>query len=209
MATIDVKNLKNDVVGQLELDDRVFGQPLNKALIYDAVKAYMTNQRTGTVSTKTRGEVSGSGRKLWKQKGTGRARVASIRSPLWKGGGATHGPKPRPWEIRMPKKMRRKALCSALSERLREGRIIVVDALELDSFKTKAFATTLVGLGHERKTLIVDAAGNDNLARAGRNIPSVTLATGQAINIYDVLAHDKLVFSRAAITQLTEKLVGE
>ena len=209
MATLDVKNLSNDVVGQIELDDRVFGQPLNRALIYDAVKAYMTNQRTGTVSTKTRGEVSGSGRKLWKQKGTGRARIASIRSPLWKGGGATHGPKPRPWEVRMPKKMRRKALCSALSERLREGRIVVVETFELDSHKTKAFASTLTGLGHERKTLVIDGGGNDNLARAGRNLPSVTLATGQGINIYDVLAHDKIVFSRAALTQLTEKLVGE
>ena len=107
MATIDVKNLKNDVVDQLELDDRVFNVPLNRALLYDAVKAYMMNQRQGTVSTKTRGEASGSGRKLWKQKGTGRARIASLRSPLWKGGGNAHGPKPRPWETRLPKKMRR------------------------------------------------------------------------------------------------------
>lgn len=209
MATIDVKNLKNDVVGQIELDDRVFGQPLNRALIYDAVKAYMTNQRTGTVSTKTRGEVSGSGRKLWKQKGTGRARIASIRSPLWKGGGATHGPKPRPWEIRMPKKMRRRALCSVLSERLREGRIVVVESFELESHKTKAFASAITGLGHEKKTLVVESGANENLQRAGRNIPAVTLATGQGLNIYDVLAHDKLVFSRAAITELSEKLARE
>src|SRR5438045_139716 len=150
MATLDVKNLKNDVVGQIELDDRIFGVPLNKALIYDAVKAFRMNQRLGTVSTKTRGEVSGSGRKLWKQKGTGRARIASIRSPLWKGGGATHGPKPRPWETRLPKKMRRKALCSVLSERLREGRITVVDEFVLEDHKTKAFASALTGLGHDR-----------------------------------------------------------
>ena len=205
MATVDVKNLKNEVVGQLELDDSIFDAPLNRALIYDAVKAYQMNQRQGTVSTKTRGEVSGSGRKLWKQKGTGRARIASIRSPLWKGGGATHGPKPRPWETRLPKKMRRKALCSALSERLREGRIVVVDAFELETHKTKAFATVLAALGHDRKTLVVGGVGNENLSRAGRNIPSVTLSSGE-LNIYDVLAHDRLVFSRDAITALAERL---
>lgn len=206
MAKLDVMNLKNEVVGSIELDDSVFGAPLNRALIYDAVKAYMMNQRLGTVSTKTRGEVSGSGRKLWKQKGTGRARIASIRSPLWKGGGATHGPRPRPWETRLPKKMRRGALCSALSERLREGRITVVDAIELDSHKTKPFAATIAGLGHERKTLVVDASDNRNLQLSSRNIPAVKLATGSDLNIYDVLSHDRLIFSRSAIEALAERL---
>jgi large subunit ribosomal protein L4 len=206
MATVDVKNLKNEVIGQLELDDNVFGAPLNRALIYDAVKAYQMNQRLGTVSTKTRAEVSGSGRKLWKQKGTGRARVASIRTPLWKGGGATHGPKPRPWETRMPKKMRRGAICSALSERLREGRIIVVDEFVLESHKTKAFAGMLAALGHERKTILVDAADNRNLALSSRNLPAVTLSNGSELNIHDVLSHDRLIFSRAAIQALAERL---
>src|SRR5438045_571352 len=146
MATLDVKNLKNDVVGQIELDDRIFGVPLNKALIYDAVKAFRMNQRLGTVSTKTRGEVSGSGRKLWKQKGTGRARIASIRSPLWKGGGATHGPKPRDWSQPLPKKMRRGALRSALSERLREGKLVVVEELVLGVRKTKELVGGIVAL---------------------------------------------------------------
>ena len=208
MATVDVRNLRNEVVDQLELDDRVFAVPLNRARVYDAVKAYMANQRAGTVSTKTRGEASGSGRKLWKQKGTGRARIASIRSPLWKGGGNTHGPKPRDWEIRMPKKMRRRALCSVLSERLREGRITVVDDWALEDHKTKVFAGILAALGHERKTLVIGAHGNRNLQLAGRNLPSVTLSSGEGINIYDVLAHDRLVFSRDAITQLAERLAG-
>jgi large subunit ribosomal protein L4 len=206
MATLDVKNLKNEVVGQIELDERIFGAPLNRALIYDAVKAYMMNQRLGTVSTKRRGEVSGSGRKLWRQKGTGRARIGSIRNPLWKGGGNSHGPKPRPWETRMPKKMRRGALCSALSERVREGRVTVVDAFSLEGHKTKAFAGVLSTLGHDRKTLVVDGAENRNLQLSSRNIPSVTLANGRELNIYDVLSHDRLIFSRAAIEALVERL---
>jgi len=206
MATLDVMNLKNEVVGQIELDDSIFGAPLNRALIYDAVKAYRMNQRLGTVSTKTRGEVSGSGRKLWKQKGTGRARIASIRSPLWKGGGATFGPKPRPWETRLPKKMRRGALCSALSERVREGRVTVVDALELGDHKTKGFVGTLAVLGHERKTLVVEGDANRNLELSSRNVASVTLARGADLNIYDVLSHDRLIFSRAGIEALAERL---
>ena len=208
MATIDVKNLKNDVVDQLELDDRVFNVPLNRALLYDAVKAYMMNQRQGTVSTKTRGEASGSGRKLWKQKGTGRARIASLRSPLWKGGGNAHGPKPRPWETRLPKKMRRKALCSVLSERLREGRITVIDDFTLADHKTKSFVAVLSTIGHDRKTLVVGGGENRNLQLASRNIGSVTLSSGSGINVYDVLVHDRLVFSRDAIVQLTDQLVG-
>jgi large subunit ribosomal protein L4 len=206
MATLDVKNLKNEVVGQIELDEAIFGAPLNRALIYDAVKAYQMNQRQGTVSTKTRGEVSGSGRKLWKQKGTGRARIASIRSPLWKGGGATFGPKPRPWETRMPRKMRRGALCSALSERLREGRITVVDGFALDSHKTAAFASVLGTLGHDRKTLLVDGGDNRNLALSSRNLPSVTLSSDALLNIHEVLAHDRLIFTKAAIEALAARL---
>src|ERR1041384_7661681 len=127
MPVVKVKNLKNEEVGELELSDEVFGAPLNKALIYEAVKNYMANQRAGTSATKTRGDTSGSGKKLWKQKGTGRARIASLRSPLWKGGGNVHGPQPRDWSYKIPKKMRRGALRSALSERLREGNLIVID----------------------------------------------------------------------------------
>src|SRR4029434_4092487 len=132
MPTVDVKNLSNEKVGELNLSDDVFGVELNESLIYYAVNNYLTNQRHGTVRTKTRGNVSGSGRKLWKQKGTGRARIASLRSPLWKGGGNVHGPQPRDWSYQMPKKMRRGALRSALSERLREGNLIVLENFELD-----------------------------------------------------------------------------
>src|SRR5919108_6124820 len=149
MPTVKVRNLKNEEVGDLELSDAVFGVALNESLIHAAVKAHLAGARQGTVGTKTRGDVSGSGRKLWKQKGTGRARIASIRSPLWKGGGNTHGPQPRDWSYNLPKKMRRGALRSALSERVREGNLIVVDSWTLDKPKTKEFVASLESLGLE------------------------------------------------------------
>src|ERR1051325_10036955 len=144
MPTVEVKNLNNERVGELELKDEVFGAELNEALIYDAIKNYLANQRQGTVKTKTRGNTSGSGKKLWRQKGTGRARIASLRSPLWKGGGNVHGPQPRDWSSELPKKMKRGALKSALSERLREGNIIVIEDFDLADHKTKSF-TSIAG----------------------------------------------------------------
>src|SRR6266699_205826 len=131
MPTVKVRNLKNEEVGEVELSDAVFGAPLNEALIHAAVRNFMANARQGTSATKTRGDVSGAGRKLWKQKGTGRARIASLRSPLWKGGGNVHGPQPRDWSYNLPKKMRKKAMSSVVSERLREGGLVVVDNFEL------------------------------------------------------------------------------
>src|ERR687884_1259704 len=146
MPTVKVRNLKNEEVGDLELSEAVFGAELNEALIHAAVKAHLASARQGTVGTKTRGDVSGSGRKLWKQKGTGRARIASIRSPLWKGGGNVHGPQARDWSQAIPKKMKRGALRSALSERLREGNLVVVEAFTLDQPKTKDFISALGAL---------------------------------------------------------------
>src|SRR2546421_252680 len=137
MPTVKVRNLKNKEVGEVSLSDAVFGVELNESLIHAAVRNYQANGRQGTSATKTRGNVSGSGRKLWKQKGTGRARIASLRSPLWKGGGNVHGPQPRDWSYQMPKKMRRGALRSALSERLREGNLIIIDEFGFKNPKTK------------------------------------------------------------------------
>ena len=206
MPTVDVKNLKNESVGQLELSDDVFGAPLNEALIYDAVRNYLTNQRQGTVKTKTRGNVSGSGKKLWKQKGTGRARIASLRSPLWKGGGNVHGPQPRDWTSELPKKMKRGALSSALSERLREGNLVVVDGLDIESNKTKAFAGIVKSMGWDSKTLIVETEPQENLVLSSRNLPGVKVSAGVNVNIYDVLYHEKIVFTREAINLLQERL---
>ena len=206
MPTVDVKNLKNESVGQLELSEDVFGAPLNEALIYDAVRNYLTNQRQGTVKTKTRGNVAGSGKKLWKQKGTGRARIASLRSPLWKGGGNVHGPQPRDWTSELPKKMKRGALSSVLSERLREGNLVVVDGLNLETNKTKAFAGIVKAMGWDSKTLIVETEPQENLVLSSRNLPGVKVSAGVNVNIYDVLYHEKIVFTREAINLLQERL---
>src|SRR4026208_603103 len=139
MPTVKVRNIKNEEIGEVELSDAVFGAPLNEGLIHAAVRNFMANARQGTSATKTRGDVSGAGRKLWKQKGTGRARIAPLRSPLWKGSGNVHGPQPCDWSYNMPKKMRRGALRSALSERLREGNLIIVEEFGFTSPKTKDF----------------------------------------------------------------------
>ena len=206
MPTVKVRNLSNEEVADLELSDAVFGADYNEGLVHAAVKAYLSNARAGTVGTKTRGDVSGSGRKLWKQKGTGRARIASIRSPLWKGGGNVHGPQARDWSVNLPKKMRRGALRSALSERLREGNVMVLDAFTLGQAKTKDFVNALGTLGLEGKTLIVDSYDNDKLLLASRNVKRAKITTSRGLNIYDLLYHEKLVLSRAAAEELGDML---
>jgi large subunit ribosomal protein L4 len=207
MPTAKVRNLKNEEVGDVELSEVVFGAELNESLIHAAVKSFLSTARQGTVGTKTRGDVSGSGKKLWRQKGTGRARIASIRSPLWKGGGNVHGPQSRDWSYNLPKKMRRGALRSALSERLREGNLIVLDQFMLAEPKTKAFIEVLSTLGlNEAKTLIVDSPENDNLLLASRNVKRAKVVTSFGLNIYDLLYHEKLVVSRAAVEELNELL---
>jgi large subunit ribosomal protein L4 len=151
--------------------------------------------------------VSGAGRKLWKQKGTGRARIASLRSPLWKGGGNVHGPQPRDWSYNMPKKMRRGALRSALSERVREGNVIVIEGWSLDKPKTKEFVASLQTLGLDGKTLIVDSFDNENLMLSARNLQRAKVVNSLGLNIYDLLYHEKLVLSQPAIAEL-EQLLG-
>lgn len=211
MPTVKVHNLKNKEVGKVELSDAVFGVELNEHLIHLAVKNYLQNARQGTSATKTRGNVSGSGRKLWRQKGTGRARIASLRSPLWKGGGNVHGPQPRDWSSNFPKKMRRGALRSALSERLREGNLIVIDEFGIDNPKTKEFINVLVGLGllekkKRTKTLIVDSLDNENLIRSSRNVQKTKVTNSFGLNIYDLLYHEKLLISKAAVEELNNLL---
>jgi len=206
MPTVKVRNLKNEEVGEVELSEAVFGVPLNEPLIHAAVRNYLANARQGTSATKTRGDVSGAGRKLWKQKGTGRARIASLRSPLWKGGGNAHGPQPRDWSYNMPKKMRHGALRSALSERVREGNVVVIEGWKLDKPKTKDLVSSLGKLGLEGKTLIVDSLGNENLLLSARNIRRAKVVNSFALNIYDLLYHDKLVLSRSAADELEQVL---
>lgn len=206
MPLVKVKNLNSEEIGELELSDKVFGAPLNKALIYSAVKCYLANQRAGTSSTKTRGNVKGSGKKLWKQKGTGRARIASLRSPLWKGGGNVHGPHPRDWSYTIPKKMRRGAIRSVLSERLREGGLVIVENFELSSHKTKDFSATLDTLGLNKRTLVVDSPNNSKLVLSSRNLREVTLVSASAVNVYDLLTHEQVALTRDAAVQLEKQL---
>ena len=211
MPTVKVRNLKNKEVGEVTLSDAVFGVELNESLIHAAVRNYQANGRQGTSATKTRGNVSGSGRKLWKQKGTGRARIASLRSPLWKGGGNVHGPQPRDWSYQLPKKMRRGALRSALSERLREGNLIIIDEFGLSSPKTKEFLGAIGTLGlienkKRAKTLIVDSLDNANLILSSRNIQKTKVTNSFGLNIYDIVYHEKLVISKSAIEGLNSLL---
>lgn len=207
MPVVKVKNLKNEEVGEVELSESVFGARLNKALIYSALKNYLANQRAGTVGTKTRGNTSGSGKKLWKQKGTGRARISSLRSPLWKGGGNVHGPQPRDWSYTIPKKMRRGAICSALSERLREGGVTVIDSFDLPGPRTKDFAGALKSLGlGSGFVLIVDSLNNKNLALSSRNLPNVKYIAPEGVNVYEVLSHEQVAISKDAIAALDQRL---
>ena len=211
MPTVKVRNLKNKEVGEVTLSDAVFGVELNEALIHAAVRNYQANGRQGTSATKTRGNVSGSGKKLWKQKGTGRARIASLRSPLWKGGGNVHGPQPRDWSYQMPKKMRRGALRSALSERVREGNVIVIDELSFSGSKTKDFVGAIAGLKLSEskqpvKLLIVDSLDNANLVLSSRNVQKTKVVNSFGLNIYDIVYHEKLVLSKAAVEELNDLL---
>jgi large subunit ribosomal protein L4 len=213
MPTVKVRNLKNKEVGEVTLSDAVFGVELNEGLIHAAVKNYLANGRQGTSATKTRGNVSGSGRKLWKQKGTGRARIASIRSPLWKGGGNVHGPQPRDWSYKMPKKMRRGALRSALSERLREGNLIVIDDISFKNPKTSEFLGVMATLGlsdkvkrTNTKTLIIDSLDNANLVLSSRNVQKTKVTNSFGLNIYDIIYHEKLVVSKSAVEELNDLL---
>src|SRR5437667_3379432 len=204
MPTVKILNLTSKEVGEIELPDAVFGVEMNEPLIHEAVRSFMANRRAGTSATKTRGDVSGAGRKLWKQKGTGRARIASLRSPLWKGGGNVHGPQPRDWSYNLPKKMRKRAMCSAISERLREGNLIIVNELKFDSPKTKDFIATLGSLKLSGKTLIVDSLKNTKLMLASRNVQTAKVVNSYGLNIYDLVNHQKVVLTPRTV----EELVG-
>jgi large subunit ribosomal protein L4 len=207
MPVVDVKNLAGKTVGQVELADDVFGVTPNPHLLHEAVRHYLAGQRSGTHKTKDKSEVSGSGKKLWKQKGTGRARVGSIRSPLWRHGGTVHGPVPRKYDYALPKKMVLGALRSALSAKLAEQKLTILDSWKLDSHKTKPFADALGKLHKETKTfLLVESGGNLNLERASRNMEGVTLVPATGLEAYDLMRHEHLLLSRDAVAKLSRAL---
>ncbi len=207
MPTVDVIDLNNQKVGELELPDAVFGAEVNQALLYESVRHFMAGERAGTAKTKTRHEVQGSGKKLWKQKGTGRARMGSIRSPLWRHGGTTHGPQPRDYSYRLPRKMLLGALRSALTAKLRDGELKVVQAFSFADHKTKTVAAALKTLGTAKTVLIVDAdTENRNLQLGARNIEGVTLVPSREVTTYDLLGHKIVLLSEAAAKKLSEAL---
>jgi large subunit ribosomal protein L4 len=206
MPVVDVVNLDGKKVGQVELADAIFGAKVNQHLLHEASRWYLREIRSGTHKTKDKSEVSGAGRKLWRQKGTGRARVGSIRSPLWRHGGTVHGPKPRDYSYALPKKMLLGALRSALSAKLAEQKLTVVDALELETHKTKGLRETLGKLNGSKSALLVSHGENRNLELASRNLEGVKLAAPHVLHAYDVLKHDLLVLSKDAVTRLSHTL---
>jgi large subunit ribosomal protein L4 len=206
MPTVDVVDLNNQKVGEIELADQVFAAEINDALLYEAVRHFQAVQRSGTHKTKVRREVAGSGKKLWKQKGTGRARMGSIRSPLWRHGGTVHGPVPRSYAYKLPRKMILGALRSALSAKLRDGELKVVDTFTFDDHKTKNVRAALGKLEATRKVLLVDNGDNRNLALGSRNLTGVTLVPTREVNAYHLLGHERILVSQAAAAKLSEAL---
>jgi len=206
MAKIEVLDLNGKKVGTLELADEVFGA-INEDLLWEAVKHYRASRRAGTHATKNRKLVSGSGKKLWRQKGTGRARVGSIRSPLWRHGGTIHGPQPRSYDYQFPRKKLLGALRSALAAKFADGKLTVVENFELTEAKTGAFRKTLDTLGAEKGALLVDGAkDNRNLQLSARNIPGVELVSGNQVHPYHVLRYEAVIFARPALEKLQESL---
>ncbi|MEQ8201701.1 MAG: 50S ribosomal protein L4 [Syntrophomonadaceae bacterium] len=204
MPKVAVYDMRGTQVGEIDLNDKVFGIEPNEAVMQQFVKMQLANKRQGTASTKTRAEVSGGGRKPWKQKGTGRARVGSTRNPIWRGGGIVFGPKPRDYSYTLPRKVRRLALRSALSSKVKESNIIVVDLLTFEEPKTKLMLETLGLLNAAEKTLVVTADGDVNVYKSARNIPGVKSLRADYINVFDILKYDTLLMTRDAVTRVEE-----
>ncbi|HHT37577.1 MAG TPA: 50S ribosomal protein L4 [Firmicutes bacterium] len=206
MPKVALYNMEGKQIGDIELNEAIFGAKINDALMHQVVLNQLANRRQGTAATKTRSFVRGGGRKPWRQKGTGRARVGSIRSPLWVGGGVTFGPAPRDFSYRIPKKARRQALKSALSAKVRDGEVIVLDQLTLDQPKTKLMVNVLNALNAGKKPLIVIGDWDTNIELATRNIPKALLLKSSGLNVYDVLNHGCVIFTKDALTKLEEVL---
>jgi large subunit ribosomal protein L4 len=207
MAKVSVYNLEKKQVGDFELSDAVFGVEVNEALIYDVLKAQLASRRAGTAKVKVRAEVSGSTRKLYRQKGTGAARHGGIRASHYVGGGKAHGPQPRDYGYRPPRKMRAGALASALSLKLKQGQLLVVDTFELAEIKTKKL-TQILGVLEAKSALIVDGVGNEKLKASARNLEKSSFLPPEGVNLYDVLRHENLILTKDAVTQLQNRLAG-
>lgn len=204
MPKVDLYNMDGKVIGDIELNENVFGTEVNEDVLYLAVESYLANQRQGTQSTKTRSEVSGGGVKPWKQKGTGRARQGSIRAPQWIKGGIALGPKPRTYTIKLNKKLKRVALKSALSSKVSESNIIVLDAIDFSEIKTKSMVELLNNLKLDTNALIVLGDKNENVVRSAKNIPTVKTAYVNTINVYDIVKYKKFIVTKDAVEKIEE-----
>lgn len=204
MPKVAMHNTKGEQVGELELNPGLFAAPINEPAMHEVVVAHLANQRRGTASTKTRGMVRGGGRKPWRQKGTGRARHGTIRSPIWKGGGVVFGPHPRDYTIRVPKKLRRAALKSALTAKFNNNQLIVLDKIGLDQPKTAEVANLLKNLEVDGSAVLVTAGPDPNLYKSARNIPGVSTNIADSINTYDVIRCKKLILTRDAVARIEE-----
>lgn len=208
MAKVKVLNLEGKAAGEIELADDVFGAEVNEGLLYDVVKAQLAGKRVGAANTKTRSEVAGSSKKIYKQKGTGRARHGSIRAPNFRGGGQQHGPKPHSFSYRPPAAMRRGALVSCLSLKLKDGHLTIVDTFVLDEVKTKKLASVLEALKVTPGSLIVDAKDNEKLRLSARNLDRHQFLPPEGVNPYDVLRHEHLVLTKSAVAALEARVRG-
>jgi large subunit ribosomal protein L4 len=202
---IEVKNLTGKSVGSTDLDDSIFGAEIHEHLIWEAVKWQLARRRAGTASTKRLGEVRGSSKKVWKQKGTGQARQGSRQAPHWVGGGSIKGPKPRSYDYKLPRQVKKAALRAALSLRAAEKKLVVLDNFSTDG-KTKSVATALAALGTNNKALIVDAKTNENLVRGARNLSASQWIAPEGINVYDILRHETLVLTQDALAKIHQDL---
>ncbi len=204
MLKTNVYNMSGNVVGEIELPEALFGIEPNNAVVHDSVKNHLANKRQGTQSALTRAEVSGGGRKPWRQKGTGRARQGSTRAPQWTHGGIVFAPKPRDYSYTLNKKAKRLALKSALSAKAAASCVVVIDSIQMESPKTKEFAAFLAAVGAEKKPLVVTAAADQNVVKSGRNIPGCQVTFANLINVYDIVNANKLVVDKAALEKIVE-----
>lgn len=206
MAKVDVIDLKKQKVGELEVDDRLLNEEEKPHLVYETVRMQLAGRRRGTAATKERSQISGGGRKPWKQKGTGRARAGHSRSPLWRGGGTVFGPHPRDYAYRPPKKVRQAALRSVLSAKFREEKLLVLDRWELGEAKTRRFLAALKDLGIENGLLVIDGP-DPVLERSARNVPDILVCRWEGMNVHDLLRFDTVVFLRSSLEKVERKLV--
>jgi len=205
MSTVEVKNVKNEKVGEVELNDLIFNREVKKYVLHDVVRSQRAAKRAGTASTKTRADVRGSSAKPWRQKGTGRARAGTRKSPIWRGGGVAFGPKPRDFSFKLNRKVKQQAVSMALSARFQEGNLVVIDDFSMEAIKTRDFVNVMQVLELNNALIIVDS-DNETLSKSSRNVPGYKVMKSEGLNVYDILLHEKLVLLQPAIENLEERL---